>query len=271
MVLDSISISSGSVSSASLGPSLKCEACGVEEPFPFKCAYCGRYFCGEHRLPENHACVKYAYALPPKQYTTTNQGDTTFIPGLGGQISSQREAVSFAIGAALVWLVGISLLGFVLDNTAILINSVLFVFAFLGHEYSHKLAAHHFGLWAEFRLNLLGAVLTGISIILPIKFVAPGAAMLGGYSDDRTLGLVAVSGPLVNILMSVVLLPFVFTSSGSYLWPAFYVSSFIAVFNLIPVAILDGKKVFDWSKGVWALMFAISVVFLAVAWFTWLA
>jgi Zn-dependent protease len=114
---------------------------------------------------------------------------------------------------------------------------------------------------------LMGAILTGLSIILPIKFVAPGAVMLGGVGDDRTLGFVAAAGPLVNILMSAVLLPLVFVPQGLSVWyPAFYVSSFIAVFNLIPVAILDGKKIFDWSRAVWGAMFGVSLLFLAIAW-----
>jgi len=238
----------------------------VEEAFPFKCAYCGLYFCGEHRLPENHACTKYAYAYPPRQYTATDEGNTSYFPNYGGTSPFSREIVAFAIGAVLVWLVGISLLGFLPTNFGLLINSILFVIAFLGHEYAHKTAARYYGLWAEFRLNAFGAILTGLSILLPIKFIAPGAVMLGGYSDQRTLGVVAAFGPLVNILMSALLLPLVFLSSGGYLWPAFYVSSFISVFNLVPVAILDGKKIFDWSKPVWALMFVVSAAFLAIAW-----
>jgi len=34
----------------------KCEHCGAEVEFPFKCNYCGKYFCEAHRLPENHNC-----------------------------------------------------------------------------------------------------------------------------------------------------------------------------------------------------------------------
>jgi len=34
-----------------------CAACGKAlEGLPFKCRYCGEYFCVEHQLPENHAC-----------------------------------------------------------------------------------------------------------------------------------------------------------------------------------------------------------------------
>ncbi|MBS7631671.1 hypothetical protein KEJ47_08935 [Candidatus Bathyarchaeota archaeon] len=33
-----------------------CKHCGKEDVFPFKCNYCGGFFCLEHRLPENHDC-----------------------------------------------------------------------------------------------------------------------------------------------------------------------------------------------------------------------
>jgi hypothetical protein len=34
----------------------KCDACGKDENLPYQCRRCGRTFCGEHRLPENHDC-----------------------------------------------------------------------------------------------------------------------------------------------------------------------------------------------------------------------
>ncbi|MEM2675534.1 MAG: AN1-type zinc finger protein [Candidatus Bathyarchaeia archaeon] len=34
----------------------KCERCGEEIDFPFKCKFCERTFCLKHRLPENHNC-----------------------------------------------------------------------------------------------------------------------------------------------------------------------------------------------------------------------
>ena len=34
----------------------KCEQCQKEAVFPFECAYCGKSFCAEHRLPESHQC-----------------------------------------------------------------------------------------------------------------------------------------------------------------------------------------------------------------------
>lgn len=35
---------------------MKCSYCGREELLPFRCKFCKRAFCAEHRLPENHEC-----------------------------------------------------------------------------------------------------------------------------------------------------------------------------------------------------------------------
>jgi len=34
----------------------KCYFCGKEVALPYKCKFCGHYFCVEHHLPENHNC-----------------------------------------------------------------------------------------------------------------------------------------------------------------------------------------------------------------------
>ncbi len=36
----------------------RCCYCGEMTDMPFQCNYCGDYFCPEHRLPEEHRCVK---------------------------------------------------------------------------------------------------------------------------------------------------------------------------------------------------------------------
>jgi len=35
-----------------------CYVCGKETELPYKCTYCGLTFCSEHRLPEQHNCIK---------------------------------------------------------------------------------------------------------------------------------------------------------------------------------------------------------------------
>jgi len=34
----------------------KCDVCGKEVALPFKCAFCGGFYCSDHRLPESHNC-----------------------------------------------------------------------------------------------------------------------------------------------------------------------------------------------------------------------
>ena len=36
----------------------KCAYCGDMVDIPFECTYCKDPFCDEHRLPEDHRCVK---------------------------------------------------------------------------------------------------------------------------------------------------------------------------------------------------------------------
>lgn len=36
----------------------KCAYCGEMQGMPFECNYCKDPFCAEHRLPEEHRCVK---------------------------------------------------------------------------------------------------------------------------------------------------------------------------------------------------------------------
>ena len=35
---------------------MKCQLCKKDVTLPFKCSYCGQYFCDDHRLPEQHLC-----------------------------------------------------------------------------------------------------------------------------------------------------------------------------------------------------------------------
>jgi len=37
---------------------VNCTYCGNETDLPFECNYCHDEFCAEHRLPEEHRCVK---------------------------------------------------------------------------------------------------------------------------------------------------------------------------------------------------------------------
>ena len=88
--------------------------------------------------------------------------------------------------------------------------------------------------------------------------------MIAGPASKRIVGITAIAGPLTNIALGVVF--FVLSNllpefSALFLVAVFSaaISTFIAVFNLIPFGMLDGLKVFGWSKIFWGVAFTSSV------------
>jgi Zn-dependent protease len=210
----------------------------------------------------------YAMARPPRtDYTSSSTGGFSAVsPSLRPGRLTRNEVISFVLGAALVWLVGYSILqAFTFPRSeaipAFYANSILFVFAFLFHEYAHKYAANRNGLRAEFKLLPFGIALTVLSIFTPFfRIIAPGVTTIYGVADLKTMGRIAEWGPLVNIITSVILFPIIlFIPFGPLFSPAFYFSTLIPLFNLIPIGILDGQKVFRWNKAVWGLSFLYSL------------
>jgi len=267
---------------------LRCHYCQKNVSLPFKCPFCGKYFCPDHRLPENHACTELwrvkTRPPPPIEHGRITDfsgkveapkptpADYPFRVEREGW-TSMTEIAHLSIGAVTVMAVGLSMSGpsfgwiirIIQNPTLMLSSAFLFMFIFISHELSHKASAKHFGMWAEFRLSLLGIALTAMSIASPlIKIISPGAVMISGVADRKTIGKIAFAGPLINIILAVFLYTIVFPlhtdqltimlSRGAAL------SSWMAMFNLIPIGILDGAKVLWWSKTAWAVGFGISVI-----------
>jgi Zn-dependent protease len=138
--------------------------------------------------------------------------------------------------------------------------TVILTVSFFTHEIAHKVAAERRGIWAEFRLTLWGCIITLISVFLPIKLISPGAVMISGTADKKTIGEVSLAGPLTNIVLSIVFFGAAFVPSPYsplFLFGAFF-NGYLAAFNLIPFGLFDGLKIFNWDKTVWALVFATS-------------
>ncbi|MCW4044048.1 MAG: hypothetical protein NWE94_00850, partial [Candidatus Bathyarchaeota archaeon] len=253
---------------------MRCQKCGEETFLPFQCPYCHAQFCAVHRLPENHDCPNLVLARAPRQedaampqapsgyeYTVTfGQPRRT----KGRIYFSSKELKHLAVGTLLVVGIGLSFgLGaleqpdwpFVLSAVTAIITA-----SFFAHELAHKFTAQLQGLWAEFRLTLWGAVLTLFSMLLPFKIISPGAVMISGAAGLREIGRVSVAGPVTNVVLSTVFFGLMFAPTG-YSWifaiGAFF-NAYIAAFNLLPVGILDGYKIFNWSRKVWVSVFAVA-------------
>lgn len=256
---------------------VKCQQCERETFLPFRCPFCQGYFCVEHRLPENHACPEYWRAKGPRQeepsipvldevpeYPPPRAPEPTRPEGVVW--FSFTELKHLTLGFLLVTVVGLSMVfGSPLGVSALVALAVIFALSFILHELAHKLTAQRHGLWAEFRLIPSGVLMTFFSIFFPVKFISPGAVMVAGYGDPKTLGKISLTGPLTNLTLSLFFVGVNYFSSGSFRLITFHGSFFnalMAVINLIPLGIFDGTTVFRWNRVIWAVTFLSSLVLL---------
>jgi Zn-dependent protease len=172
--------------------------------------------------------------------------------------TSKTELLHLTIATILVTAVGLSLNGYRHFSWQFL---AIFISAFLVHELAHKFLAQYYGSWAEFRAQISGLLITAISAlpIMPFKFIAPGAVMVG-LSDRNKFGRVALIGPLTNLVMGFsFLLLSLFYSSSPYFAIGASFNGWIALFNLIPFGVLDGQKILDWNKLVWGITMGVAM------------
>jgi Zn-dependent protease len=265
---------------------MKCQYCGRSEDFPFRCSFCGMYFCGEHRLPENHNCPELWQAtvrkpsqegMSPQPAGEARPPQTAGPPSYQYRFRAQRvgwtsatEIVHLTAGALIVMAIGLSwgssgldwVFNILADPVFTFVSAALFTFIFLSHELAHKAVAKQFGLWAEFRVSAIGAAFTLMTLAVNLfKIVSPGAVNIRGAADKKTIGITALAGPLASISLACVLFASFFLVHGSpavLLIRSASLAVWIAVFNLVPLEILDGAKVFWWNKGAWAVSIMVS-------------
>ena len=146
--------------------------------------------------------------------------------------------------------------------------------AFVGHELAHRGVARMYGAYAEFIATPLGLALTFASGFLPnLVILTPGYVRVvaptwrPGWMKALTYSVAA--GPLSNLLMGFASLSVLSIASlsgwlGSFLSAMAKVNAWIAFFNLLPVPPLDGSKIVNYSKELWALMIGASFILLFI-------
>jgi Zn-dependent protease len=137
---------------------------------------------------------------------------------------------------------------------------------FLLHELGHKVTAVRYGQIAEFRADYGMLFLAVVSATIGFLFAAPGAVHHRGRLTKREHGLIALAGPVVNLVLAAVFLPLWLggLAIGSPLVElvggrGLAINLFLAAFNMIPYGPLDGRTVLSWSKVVFAVTFVVSV------------
>jgi Zn-dependent protease len=146
---------------------------------------------------------------------------------------------------------------------------------FIAHEMAHKWSAIRYGAAARYVLWPQGILLMFLLALLPFKmiFAATGAVYIfKPYLSKKENGLISVAGPMTNLALCSVFLLVLLTSSYLNITLTQIVSaicvfgirinSFLAFFNLLPIAILDGTKVLAWNWKVWLGAMAATLLFM---------
>lgn len=145
---------------------------------------------------------------------------------------------------------------------AIFISLLTLGVGFLFHELSHKFLAQKYGCFAEFRSFDKMLILALVFSFLGFILAAPGAVMIRGYLTKNQSGKISAAGPAMNIVVSLLFLLLTFTGIGIWQTIGYYgfiINAWLALFNMIPVAMFDGRKIFNWNKPVYAIMVIISL------------
>lgn len=133
---------------------------------------------------------------------------------------------------------------------------------FILHEMGHRFLARRFHASAEFMMSPGGLLLALATSLFGFILAAPGAVVVRSGVDSlgrptltpKMNGQISVSGPLMNIILTVVFILLYVLYPTQLFSIGAYINAWLAVFNMIPFGPLDGAAVFRWNKLVWLLV-----------------
>ncbi|MCK9308294.1 MAG: peptidase M50 [Methanoculleus sp.] len=155
---------------------------------------------------------------------------------------------------------GVDPIGFVL----LLVMSLVTVgVAFVLHELAHKFAAMRYGYWAEFKKdNQMLLVAVVMAALVGVVFAAPGATYVYGNATRTENGRISAAGPITNLVLCIPFAALMLFGGGGLIGlvglVGLRINAMIAAFNMLPISVLDGRKVLAWNPVVFVVLMAAS-------------
>ncbi len=146
---------------------------------------------------------------------------------------------------------------------------IIVMISFILHELAHKFVAIKYGMFARYHASYQGLIISFIiKLIFGVTLIIPGAVVIHklfrhkSKKRERIIeGIISISGPLVNIFISLFFIVLFFTYNNNLFYTIAYFNIFLAIFNLLPIPPLDGFKVIRWSFIVYGLTFILSLTY----------
>ncbi|ABN56091.1 MULTISPECIES: site-2 protease family protein [Methanoculleus] len=135
--------------------------------------------------------------------------------------------------------------------------------AFVLHELAHKFAAMRYGYWAEFQKdNQMLLVAVVMAALVGVVFAAPGATYVYGNATRTENGRISAAGPITNLLLCIPFAALMLFGGGGLLalvgLVGLRINAMIATFNMLPISVLDGRKVLAWNPVIFAVLIVAS-------------
>jgi len=135
--------------------------------------------------------------------------------------------------------------------------------AFVLHELAHKFAAMRYGYWAEFKKdNQMLLVAVVMAALVGVVFAAPGANYFYGNASRTENGRISAAGPITNLLLCIPFAALWVFGGGGLIGlvglVGLRINAMIAAFNMLPISVLDGRKVLAWNPAIFAVLMAAS-------------
>ena len=123
------------------------------------------------------------------------------------------------------------------------------------HEYAHKAIAKIYGTYGDFRIWKEGFIFLLITSLLTagkLIFAAPGYVCIEKKLKKKTSALIALAGPLINLALAIIILG---ATNRQLAILNYQVNMTLALFNMIPIASMDGQKIYRYSPKIWSFVF----------------
>ncbi len=141
---------------------------------------------------------------------------------------------------------------------------------FMVHELAHRMVARHFGATAHFVANNPWLLISIALAFLRVFIAAPGAVWHQGYLTPRQSGLIALVGPVSNLVLALLFLGALWLVPPGIvvlglplsvvLRIGYSINAWIGLFNMIPAGPFDGAKVLAWDWRVFGVTVAIGLL-----------